>query len=133
MTDTRATRRPESDGAGEKAARLASHCLERLASIFRRSQHCLWPRKGSPMLDSTNPADLVYRISQMPTDEQTIIKALVDRLDTGRQSYGPWHIDDGRQYEAEAMEEVLDALHYVAAQLVRITRRSQTNGQEVGQ
>jgi hypothetical protein len=81
--------------------------------------------------DNINPADLVQRIGRMPTDEQTIVKALVDRLDSGRQSYGPWRIDDGRQYEAEALEEVLDALHYVAAQLVRLGRRCQTDGQEV--
>jgi hypothetical protein len=83
------------------------------------------------MPDTINPTSLVQRISGMPADEQTIIKALVDRLDTGRQSYGPWRIDDGRQYEAEALEEVLDALHYVAAQLVRLGRRCQTDGQEV--
>ena len=83
------------------------------------------------MLDTINPTNLVQRISQMPTDEQSIIKALIDRLDAGRQAYGPWRIDDSRQYEAEALEEVLDALHYVAAQLVRMAHRSQADGQEV--
>jgi hypothetical protein len=83
------------------------------------------------MLDTINPTNLVQRISGMATDEQAIITALIDRLDAGRHSYGPWRIDDGRQYEAEALEEVLDALHYVAAQLVRMGRQGPAEGQEV--
>jgi len=83
------------------------------------------------MPDSLNSAELVQRISQARPDEQAIVQTLVDRLDAGRQSYGPWRLDDGRQYQAEALEEVLDALHYGAAQLVRMARLSQPNGQEV--
>ena len=85
------------------------------------------------MPDRHNPADLVHRISQMPPDEQAIIQTLVDRLDSGRQSYGPWQLDDARQYQVEALEEVLDALHYVAAQLVRMTRQAQVEALEVSQ
>ena len=85
------------------------------------------------MQDSLNPADLVHRISQMPLDEQALVQTLVDRLDAGRQRYGPWRLDDDRRYQVEALEEVLDALHYVAAQLVRMTRQGQAETQEVSQ
>jgi len=83
------------------------------------------------MPDSLNPADLAQRINQMPPDEQAIVQTLVDRLDTGRQSYGPWRLGDGRQYQAEALEEVLDAPHYVAAQLVRMTRQAPVETQDL--
>ena len=134
MAHTQATRCLAIDGPTEEI--FASRVPKPSVGVFnkyRRPHLRQWPQEGSLMPDSLTPADLVHRISQMPPDEQAIVRTLVDRLDAGRQSYGPWRLDDGRQYQAEALEEVLDALHYAAAQLVRMTRQTQTKTQEVSQ
>ena len=62
-------------------------------------------------------------------DERAIAEVALSRLDQGRPVYGPWKIDDGRDYPREAMAEVIDALHYCAAELVRLRRnRPSTEG-----
>ncbi len=61
-------------------------------------------------------------IETLPTDEKAIITALLDRLQLGRKTYGSWRVDDGRDYRQEALLEVLDSLHYCAAELVRLSR-----------
>ena len=57
-----------------------------------------------------------------PVDERQICDALLGRLAQGRRQYGPWRLDDGRDYPSEAYAEVLDGLHYTAAELVRRRR-----------
>jgi DNA polymerase-3 subunit epsilon len=64
------------------------------------------------------------RAARLTGDEREIFQVLAERLDKGRQSYGPWHVGDGRDYSAEAFAEVIDALHYAAAALVRRRRDS---------
>ena len=59
------------------------------------------------------------RLTGLPADERQICDALLGRLEQGRRQYGPWHVDDGRDYPSEAYAEVLDGLHYAAAGLVR--------------
>jgi hypothetical protein len=44
----------------------------------------------------------------------------VHRIGEGRPTYGEWRVDDGRKYPREALEEVMDALNYCAAELVRL-------------
>jgi DNA polymerase-3 subunit epsilon len=62
-------------------------------------------------------------------DERAIADKLLDRLAAGRARYGTWRTDDGRDYPREALSEVVDALHYVGAELVRLERhRSQPRG-----
>jgi hypothetical protein len=65
---------------------------------------------------------LAEAIARMPADERQIIEQLVTRMEKGRRGYGPWHVSDGRDYPVEALLEVLDALHYCAAELVRLSR-----------
>jgi hypothetical protein len=57
---------------------------------------------------------------QTDSDESAILRLLSERLAEGRRVYGPWRVDDGRRYPREALAEVLDALHYCAAELVRL-------------
>ena len=64
---------------------------------------------------------LTERIEALQADEQAIVEKLLDRLEQGREVYGPWKVDDGRDYQAEALDEVIDALHYCAAALVKKT------------
>ena len=61
------------------------------------------------------------RIAQLGPDERKIIELLLERLEEGRSSYGDWNVGDGRDYVAEALDEVLDGLHYCAAALIRLT------------
>lgn len=62
------------------------------------------------------------RVANLVADEQPIVEALFDRIEGGRDEYGPWTVDDGRDYRAEAFAEVIDGLHYCAAELVRLGR-----------
>jgi len=71
------------------------------------------------------------RLTGLAGDERQIAEAVLSRLDAGRIAYGPWHVDDGRDYPAEAYEEVLDGLHYVAAELVRRRRQDLTRKRRV--
>jgi len=52
-------------------------------------------------------------------DERKILALIKERLDQGRDLYGPWRVADEREYPNEALEEVLDALAYIAAELLR--------------
>jgi hypothetical protein len=62
------------------------------------------------------------RWRSMPHDEQRVLGLLWDRLDQGRDTYGPWNVGDGRDYTREALEEVIDGLQYCAAALVNLGR-----------
>jgi DNA polymerase III subunit epsilon len=63
------------------------------------------------------------RFSSLAGDEQELCEELLARLERGRGVYGPWQVEDGRDYPNETFEEVLDALHYVAAELVKRRRQ----------
>lgn len=59
-------------------------------------------------------------------DEDAILAAQAARLAEGRHTYGHWRVHDGRNHAGEALLEVMDALNYCAAELVRLAR---PNGQ----
>jgi hypothetical protein len=61
-------------------------------------------------------------IAALQPDERLVAEAVLRRLDQGRAGYGPWRLNDGRDYPEEALAEVIDALHYCAAELVRLRR-----------
>jgi hypothetical protein len=68
-------------------------------------------------------------VADLQSDERLVAEAALCRLDQGRSCYGPWKVDDGRDYPKEAFAEVIDALHYCAAELVRLRRaRPRTDG-----
>jgi hypothetical protein len=56
-------------------------------------------------------------------DERMILETIVRRVGTGRASYGEWRVDDGRKYPREALEELMDAMAYISAELVRLGKR----------
>ena len=77
----------------------------------------------------SKPSQSLSRIIEtLPTDEKEIITALLGRLKLGRKTYGPWRVDDGRDYRQEALQEVLDGLHYCAAELVRLSHFKNDTG-----
>jgi len=65
---------------------------------------------------------LAEHVARLPSDERAILDVLLDRLEQGRDEYGSWRVDDGRDNAAEAFDEILDAMHYAAAGLVRLQR-----------
>ena len=65
---------------------------------------------------------ILERLERMSGDEREIVETIIKRISEGRRAYGQWHVDDGRRNPMEALMEVLDALSYCAAELVRITR-----------
>ena len=61
-------------------------------------------------------------LGALEADERQMVETLLARMHAGRSEYGPWRTDDGRVYPREALMEVIDALNYCAAELVRLTR-----------
>jgi DNA polymerase-3 subunit epsilon len=55
-------------------------------------------------------------------DEDAILAVQAARLTEGKHTYGRWRVGDGRNNPGEALLEVLDALNYCAAELVRLSR-----------
>lgn len=76
------------------------------------------------MMSHASAEELARRISALPADERAILESLLDRMEEGRSKYGPWSVEDGRNYPYEALQEVLDCLHYCAAELVRLGRKA---------
>lgn len=66
--------------------------------------------------------EIAKRIAALEADEREIVETLLNRMEAGRKTYGPWMVNDGRDFAAEALEEVIDALHYCAAHLVQLSR-----------
>ncbi len=62
------------------------------------------------------------RLRSLSADELAIVETIIARIDVGRRSYGAWRVNDGRNNPGEALAEVMDALAYVAAELVRQSR-----------
>ncbi|HMA95982.1 MAG TPA: hypothetical protein VKP30_25020, partial [Polyangiaceae bacterium] len=86
---------------------------------------------NSTFVDSSMRS-LVERISYLPIDERAIVETLLTRMELGRRLYGPWIIDgDNRDYPVEALAEVIDSLHYCAAELIRGRRLSSTRRKRV--
>jgi len=71
---------------------------------------------------------LTQRIEALQEDEKAIVEVLLDRIEQGRKEYGPWKVNDGRDYQAEAFDEVIDALHYCAAALVKRSKNCKCGG-----
>jgi len=74
------------------------------------------------LMPTFDPAFL-SRWCAMESDERAVIRTIVERVHAGRSEYGAWRTDDGRNYPQEALLEVLDALNYCAAELVRLGRQ----------
>ncbi len=64
---------------------------------------------------------MIDGISRLGPQEQQIVQTIISRLERGQTTYGEWSVDDGRNNPAEALAEVLDALAYIAAELVRLS------------
>ncbi len=91
------------------------------------------PKDGSVLEEVRTLAEL-YRLIRGPNhsalslcglndDERYIVRVATRRLQEGRRVYGPWRVDDDpRKYPREALLEVVDALHYCAAQLRKMDR-----------
>ena len=67
-------------------------------------------------------------VSGLGPVEQEIAHLVVDRLLRGAEDYGPWPLDDPRDNFEEALEELIDTLHYVAAEVVRLRHHKQRPG-----
>jgi DNA polymerase-3 subunit epsilon len=78
-------------------------------------------------------SELAARIRALEADERLIVEMILSRIDNGRCHYGAWNSRDGRDYPAEALAEVIDALNYTAAELVRRRKpEPSSRGHELG-
>ena len=75
------------------------------------------------MAKHLNEYRLAVRISSLGADEQRILIKTLERLEQGKKEYGEWKIPDGRDYDNEVLEEVIDALQYCAAKLIENEKR----------
>ena len=76
---------------------------------------------GVPTSRLARVAGWLLQVEGAPEHELRMLDLLIGRLARGRGTYGPWEATDGRDNPAEALEEVVDALHYCAAELLRLT------------
>ncbi len=107
---------------------VASLSLDTLAQHFG----LLRPRPHRALADARLALELARRLRERMTcgagvaaleaDERQIIDALLARLQMGRSQYGNWKVVDGRNYPSEAYAEMLDGMHYLAAELVKLRR-----------
>jgi DNA polymerase-3 subunit epsilon len=107
---------------------LSSLSLDSLATYFGLDR----PRPHRALADARCALEVARRLSErmrlggrlagLVGDERELFDALLSRLEQGRRQYGPWRVDDGRDYPSEAYAELLDGLHYLAAELVRRRR-----------
>ena len=63
-------------------------------------------------------ATLGARLGALNATENSIAEKIIARLEQGREEYGPWDVNDGRDYRGEALAEALDGFIYCAAGLV---------------
>jgi DNA polymerase-3 subunit epsilon len=94
-------------GISNTGAHSARRDVGRTMEVFRRlmALRMAMPPGGAPPSDG---------------DEEAILAAQAMRLAEGRGVYGSWRVRDGRNYPGEALLEVMDALNYCAAELVRL-------------
>lgn len=67
-------------------------------------------------------------LSELPGDARDIADMSLERLQKGSEDYGPWDVEDGRDWGLEALEELADAAHYLMAELIRFRRRKPPGG-----
>ena len=69
-----------------------------------------------------SPEEIAKTVAGFQADESRIVSTIIQRIDQGRSEYGPWEIgeDHYRDYRQEALEELLDGMTYIAAELVRL-------------
>jgi hypothetical protein len=74
-----------------------------------------------------SPEEIAKTVAGFKADEKEIVSTIVQRIDRGRDVYGPWEIggDQYRDYRQEALEELLDGMNYLAAELVRLKAERQ--------
>ncbi len=85
---------------------------------------------GACALEDIHALAAIYRrivkhaasLAGFNADERSILDTIASRLADGRRTYGPWRVDDGRNNPREALAEVMDALNYCAAELVRLSK-----------
>lgn len=70
--------------------------------------------------DAENRRQIFNKLADLEGDELKVISILVDKMLLGSNKYGSWDSEnDKRDYQKEAMEEVMDALNYCAMKMVK--------------
>jgi hypothetical protein len=66
-------------------------------------------------------SEIEERLRKLPEGERRIHDLLLTRLEAGLAQYGPWEINrDPRSMPTEALDEVIDCMHYCAVELLRL-------------
>lgn len=79
------------------------------------------------MHGSIDPISLVERFERMNDDEREVLLCVWERLEKGRQTYGPLDLDnDERDLEKEWLEEAIDGFAYTC--MMTVKRRRQRGG-----
>lgn len=67
--------------------------------------------------------DLVARFIQLGPDHREVFDELLDKAEGGAIKYGVLDLaTDSRDFEAEARAELVDCVHYLGAQVVKLKR-----------
>ena len=72
--------------------------------------------------------ELLAKVSSLGEIEREITELVVDRLQEGSETYGPWPEVDDRDYLEETLEELIDGMAYLSAELLRLQRQRDESG-----
>jgi len=74
-------------------------------------------------LDQDKRANIHKNVATLDGDDLEILNMLSARVRLGRMNYGPAELStDGRDFIKETLEETIDGLYYVTAQLLKLRR-----------
>ncbi len=62
--------------------------------------------------------ELAERIARLDPVSRKILELSLERLEGGREEYGSWDLAS-RDWLKEGLEEMVDGLHYLAAEMIR--------------
>jgi len=71
--------------------------------------------------------ELQQRINALGPHVEEMVELLVTRLEGGHRLYGEWKQDDSRDYLQEALEEALDGQAYLAAAILKIKHKGESD------
>lgn len=76
--------------------------------------------------------EMVARFLQLGPDHREVFELLLDKAEGGAKKYGVLELaSDGRDFEAEARAELLDCIHYLGAETVKLKRLNATQHEQL--
>jgi len=72
--------------------------------------------------------EMLAKFSSLGEVEREIADLVISRLQEGTETYGAWPVGDDREYVEETIEELIDGMSYLSAELLRLQRHREELG-----